>query len=209
MLGGFLEEGVGRFFTGDGGGGAMARINSGFSGKSEDFFSDAGQKKVTVAAGQIPTAHAISKENVSAKKLIFSRKIKTEAAGAMPGNEKEFGAGPGFRKRTGFLEELGGVDWAKPLGQAERKHGIRLETEKSGVGVVVNGATGPIGEVGGVPDVVPMTVGKQEGVRLDLFFSQEVEKTLWGIDRKAVTSEVDHIGVGGGQSARVGQRFTH
>jgi len=33
--------------------------------------------------------------------------------------------------------------------------------------MVVDGATGPFSEVGGIPDVVPVAVGEKEGVGLD------------------------------------------
>ncbi len=84
------------------------------------------------------------------------------------------------------------------MGQAEGEHGVRLKAEKRGIGVVVDGATGPVGEVGGIPDVIPVTVGKEKGVWLEPFFLQEVEKPLGGIDGQTVAVEVDDVGVGGG-----------
>jgi len=95
------------------------------------------------------------------------------------------------------------------LGQAEGEHGIGFETEKSGVGMIINGTTGPVGEVGGVPDMVPMAVGEEEGVGFDFFLFQKIEKTFGGIDGEAMTVEVDEVGVGGGEAARVGQGFRH
>ena len=84
------------------------------------------------------------------------------------------------------------------MGQAEGEHGVRLKAEKRGIGVVVDGATGPVGEVGGIPDVIPVTVGKEKGVWLDFFLFEEVEEALGGIDGEAVAVEVDDVGVGGG-----------
>jgi len=52
--------------------------------------------------------------------------------------------------------------------------------------MVVDGAAGPVGEVGGVPEVVPVAVGEEEGVGLEFFLFEEIEKTLGGIDRKEV-----------------------
>jgi len=84
------------------------------------------------------------------------------------------------------------------LGQAAGEHGVRLKAEKCGIGVVVDGAAGPCGEVGGIPDVIPVAVGKEKGVWLELFFLQEVEKPLGGIDGQTVAVEIDNVGVGGG-----------
>ena len=95
------------------------------------------------------------------------------------------------------------------MGQAERKHGVRLEAQKGGVGVIVDGAAGPGGEIGGIPDVIPVAVGKEKGVWLEFFFLQEVEKTLGGIDGESVAAEIDEVGVGGGKTASIGQRFRH
>jgi len=69
-----------------------------------------------------------------------------------------------------FVEELGGLNGAEFLGKAECEHGIRFEAEEGGVGMIVNRATGPFRNVGGIPDMVPMSVGEKEGVRFDFPF---------------------------------------
>ena len=127
----------------------------------------------------------------------------------MAGNEEEFGSGPGGGDGTGLFQQSGGADRAEALGEAEGEHGIGLETEKGGVGMVVDRATGPVGEVGGVPEVVPVAVGEEEGVGLEFFLFEEVEEALGGIDGEAVAVEVDEVGVGGGEAAGVVQGFRH
>ena len=78
----------------------MAGIDGGFSGEGQDLFSDAGKQQVTVAAGQVPSTHAVGKENIPAEKLILVRKIDTKAAGAVTGNEQELGSRPWVRHRA-------------------------------------------------------------------------------------------------------------
>jgi len=95
------------------------------------------------------------------------------------------------------------------LGQAEGQHGIGLLAEKSSIGMIVDGATGPVGKISGVPDVVPVTVGKEEGVGFDLFLFEEIQKTLRGVDGEAMAAEVDEVGIGGGESAAIDQGFRH
>jgi len=95
------------------------------------------------------------------------------------------------------------------LGQAKREHGVRLEAEKRGIGVVVDGAVSPCGEVGGIPEVIPMAVGEEEGIGLDLFFLQEVEEAFGGIDGESVAVQVNKVSVGGGEAAAVAPRFSH
>ena len=51
----------------------MAGINGGFTGQGQDFFSDAGDQHVAVTAGQVPSTHAIGKENIPAEKLVLGR----------------------------------------------------------------------------------------------------------------------------------------
>ena len=204
-----LKEGVGGFFAADGGGGAVAGENDGLIRKGEDFFTDAGKKEVAISSRQVPAAHAIGKEDVAAEKLASGGKIEAEAAGAVAGNEEEFGSGPGGGDGTGLFQQSGGADRAEALGEAEGEHGIGLETEKGGVGMVVDRAAGPVGEVGGVPEVVPVAVGEEEGVGLEFFLFEEVEKTLGGIDGEAVAVEVEEVGVGGGEAAAVAQGFRH
>ena len=95
------------------------------------------------------------------------------------------------------------------MGQAESEHGIGFQAEKSGVGVVVDGASGPFGQVSGVPDVIPVAMGKEKGVGFNLFLFQEFQKTFRSVDGKAVAVHVDQVGVGGGKAACVKQRFKH
>lgn len=99
-LNGFSHERVGGFFAGHGGGGTVARVNGGFSGKGKDLFSDAGKQQFTIAAGQVPAAHAIGEENIPAEKLMLGREIKAQASRAVAGHEKKFGAGPCLGKRS-------------------------------------------------------------------------------------------------------------
>ena len=70
-----LKEGVGGFFSADGGGGAVAGVDDGLVRKGEDFFTDAGKEKVAIPSRQVPAAHAIGKEDVAAEKLASGRKI--------------------------------------------------------------------------------------------------------------------------------------
>jgi len=83
------------------------------------------------------------------------------------GDVEELGLRPVGWGRGGFVKKLGGLDGAELFWKTEREHGIRLKAEKSGVGMVVDRATSPFGEVGGIPDVIPVTMGQKEGVGLD------------------------------------------
>ena len=95
---------------------------------------------------------------------------------------KKSGLRPSRWWRGGFVEKLGGEYGPEFLGKAEGEHGIGLKAEKGGVGVVVDGAIGPFGDFGSVPDVVPVAVGKKEGVGFEFFCFQEIEKSFRGID---------------------------
>ena len=156
-----LKKGVGGFFAGHGGGGAVAGVDSGFVGKGKNLFTDAGKQQVAVAAGQVPATHAIRKKHVPSKNLVSGGKIETKASRAVAGYVEEPGIGPSIRDRAGFVEELGGLDRAKPLRQAKSEHGVGFEAKKRGIGMVVDRATSPFREVGGVPDVIPMAVSEQ------------------------------------------------
>jgi hypothetical protein len=203
MLNGFHEKGVGGFFTGDGGGGSVAGVDGGVAGEGEDFLANAGKEEMAVAAGEVPAADGIGEEDIAAKKLVGGGKVEAEAAGAVAGDEEELGVGPGRRDRPGFLKKLGGGDGAEALGEAEGEHGVGLEAEGGGIGVVVDGAAGPVGEVGGVPDMVPVAVGEEKGVGLDFFLFEKIEEAFGGVDGEAVAGEVEEVGVGGGEAAAV------
>jgi len=85
----------------------------------------------------------------------------------VPRDVEKLGLGPTRWRRGGFVKKLGGLDGTELFWKTEGEHGIRLETEKSGVGMVVDRATSPFGEVGGIPDVVPVAVGEKEGSGFD------------------------------------------
>ena len=75
----------------------MAGIHGGFSGKGQDFFANTGKEQIPVPARQVPSTHAVGKENIPAEKLILIGKIETKASGAVAGNEQEFGPRPWVR----------------------------------------------------------------------------------------------------------------
>ena len=70
---GLLKKRIGGFFSADGGGGSVARINNGFLGKGENFFTDAAEEKVATPPREIPTAHSVFEKDVAAKQLIGFR----------------------------------------------------------------------------------------------------------------------------------------
>jgi hypothetical protein len=187
----------------------VAGVDRRVLGEGENFFANARKELIPVAPRKIPAADPIRKENIAAKKLVGGRKIKAEAAGAVPGDVEEFGLGPFSRHGAGFVQEPGGSDRAETLGEAEGEHGVGLEAEEGGVGVVVDGATGPVGEVCSIPNVVPVSVGEEEGVGLDFFLFEKAEKAFRSVDGEAVIAELQKVGVGGGEAARKDQRFRH
>jgi hypothetical protein len=141
--------------------------------------------------------------------LSATRKIEAEAARAVTGDVEELGLRPVGWGRGGFVKKLGGLDGAELFGKTEREHGIRLKAEKSGVGMVVDGATSPFGKVGGIPDVVPVAVGEKEGVGFHFLLFQKIEKTFGCIDGKEMAVEIEEICVRGSKAACVGQKFVH
>ncbi|KRP32904.1 MAG: hypothetical protein ABS32_02070 [Verrucomicrobia subdivision 6 bacterium BACL9 MAG-120820-bin42] len=127
----------------------------------------------------------------------------------MPGDVEKLGIGPRDGGWGGVGQKMSGLDRAEALGQAEGEHRVGLKAERGGVGVVGNGATGPIDKVGGVPDMVPVAVGEEKGVRLHFFLFQKIEKALGGIDGEEMAVKVEQVGVGRGKATRISQRFFH
>ncbi len=67
--------------------------------------------------------------------------------------------------------------------------------------MIIDGASSPLHDGGGVPDMVPVAVGEEEGVRFKVFCFEEIEKTLGGIDGEKVSLEVEKVGVGLSEAA--------
>jgi len=179
----------------------MARINSGLWWERENFFLNACDEEVSTSSGQVPAADAIGEEDVSAEKLVSFWEVEAETTWAVSWNVEKFGLGPSGRGRSLFLEELGGVDGLDFLGEAESEHRVGFETEKGGFGMIIDGASSPLCDGGGVPDMIPMAVGEEEGVRFKIFCFEEIEKTLGCIDGEKVSLEVEQVGVGLGEPA--------
>ena len=165
---------------------------------------DSGDQEFSAAPGEIPATDSIGKEDVTAEKLFRLGKVEAEAAGAVTGDVEKLGVGPRGGGWGGVGKKLGGLDRAEALGQAEGEHRVGLKAEGSGIGMVISRATGPIGEVGGVPDMIPVAVGEKEGVRLEFFCFKEVEKAFGGVDGEEMAIEVDQVGVGRGEATAKG-----
>ena len=70
--------------------------------------------------------------------------------------------------------------------------------------MVIDGASGPLRDSCGVPDMIPVAVGEKEGVRLEFFCFKEVEKAFGGVDGEEMAIEVDQVGVGRGEATAKG-----
>jgi hypothetical protein len=147
----------------------MSGVNDGLGREWEDLFPDSIQKNFPTASGQVPAANAICKKDIAAKELAVLGEIQAETTRAVARNVQELGFRPNGRRGRSFFEKMRGVDGPQFLGETEGEHGIRLEAEKGGVGMIVNGAFGPFGKVSCVPDVIPMSMGEKEGVRFEFF----------------------------------------
>ena len=75
--------------------------------------------------------------------------------------------------------------------------------------MVVDGASGPLRDSSGIPDMIPVAVGDKKGVRFEFFCFKEFEKALGRIDGKEMAVEIKNVGVGGSEATRISQRFFH
>ena len=187
----------------------MAGIDDGGIGEWKDSFSNSRKEKLLASSGEIPTTDPIGEKDISSVELSGFRKIEAETSWAVARNVEELGVGPGGGWGGGVVDELRRGDGADFLGKAKGEHGVGLKAEEGGIGVVVDGALSPIGDIGGVPDMVPVAVSQEERVGFDFFLFQEVEKAFGGIDGKEVAIEVVDVGVGSGEAACEGEGFVH
>jgi hypothetical protein len=95
------------------------------------------------------------------------------------------------------------------FGETKGEHRVGVEAEKGGIGMVVDGASGPLRDICGVPDMIPVAVGEKEGVRLEFFCFKEIEKSFGRIDGNEMAVEIKNVGVGGSEATRISQRFFH
>jgi hypothetical protein len=187
----------------------VAGIGDGGIGEWKDLFSNSREEKLLAPSGEIPATDPIGEKDISSVELFGFRKIEAETSWAVARNVEELGVGPGGGWGGGVVDELRCGDGADFLGKAKGEHGVGLKAEEGGIGVVVDGALSPIGDIGGVPDMVPVAVSQEERVGFDFFLFQEVEKAFGGIDGKEVAIEVVDVGVGSGEAACEGEGFVH
>ena len=181
----------------------MAGIDDGGIGEWKDLFSNSREEKLLAPSWEIPATDPIGEKDISSVELFGFRKIEAETSGAVAWDVEELRVEPGGGWGGGVVDELRCGNGADFLGKAEGEHGVGLKAEEGGIGVVVDGALSPIGDVGGVPDMVPVAVSQEERVGFDFFLFEEVEKAFGGIDGKEVAIEVVDVGVGSGEAACV------
>ena len=116
---------------------------------------------------------------------------------------------PGGRGRVQIIDRLSRMYGLQFFGETKGEHGVGVEAEKGGIGMVVDGASGPLRDSCGVPDMIPVAVGEKEGVRFEFFCFKEIEKALGRIDGKEMAVEIKNVGVGGSEATRISQRFFH
>jgi hypothetical protein len=187
----------------------VAGIDDGGIGEWKDLFSNSREEKLLAPSWEIPATDPIGEKDISSVELFGFRKIEAETSWAVARNVEELGVGPGWGWGGGVVDELRCGDGADFLGKAKGEHGVGLKAEEGGIGVVVDGALSPIGDIGGVPDMVPVAVSQEERVGFYFFLFQEVEKAFGGIDGKEVAIEVVDVGVGSGEAACEGEGFVH
>ena len=187
----------------------MAGIDDGGIGEWKDLFSNSREEKLLAPSWEIPATDPIGEKDISSVELFGFRKIEAETSGAVAWDVEELRVEPGGGWGGGVVDELRCGNGADFLGKAEGEHGVGLKAEEGGIGVVVDGALSPIGDVGGVPDMIPVAVSQEERVGFDFFLFQEVEKAFGGIDGKEVAIEVVDVGVGSGEVACEGEGFVH
>ena len=187
----------------------MAGIDDGGIGEWKDLFSNSRKEKLLAPSWEIPATDPIGEKDISSVELFGFRKIEAETSGAVAWDVEELRVEPGGGWGGGVVDELRCGNGADFLGKAEGEHGVGLKAEEGGIGVVVDGALSPIGDVGGVPDMIPVAVSQEQRVGFDFFLFQEVEKAFGGIDGKEVAIEVVDVGVGSGEAACEGEGFVH
>jgi len=187
----------------------VAGIDDGGIGEWKDLFSNSREEKLLAPSWEIPATDPIGEKDISSVELFGFRKIEAETSGAVAWDVEELRVEPGGGWGGGVVDELRCGDGADFLGKAKGEHGVGLKAEEGGIGVVVDGALSPIGDIGGVPDMVPVAVSQEERVGFDFFLFQEVEKAFGGIDGKEVAIEVVDVGVGSGEAACEGEGFVH
>lgn len=127
----------------------------------------------------------------------------------MTWNVEESGLGPGGWGGSRFVKELSRANGAEFSRQTEREHRIRFEAQEGGIGMIVDRTTGPFRNVGGIPDMVPVSVGEKEGVWFDFLFLKKIEEAFGGIDREKMAVEIQKVGIRCGKTAGVGQKLIH
>jgi len=184
-------------------------IDSGLRGKGQNLFLDARDQDVSTSSRQVPAADSIGKEDIPAKKLVRLGQIEAEAAGAVSRHMEKLRVRPRCGRRVEIVDRLSGTYGFQFFRKTKREHGVGVEAEKGGIGMIVDRASGPLRDGCGVPDMIPVAVGKKEGVGLEFFCFKEIEKALGGIDGKEMAVEVEKVCVGGGEATCISQRFFH
>jgi hypothetical protein len=116
---------------------------------------------------------------------------------------------PRGRGRVEIIDRLSRTYGLQFFRKTKGEHRVGVEAEKGGIGMVVDGASSPLRDSCSVPDMIPVAVGKKEGVGFEFFCFKKIEKALGRIDGKEMAVEIKNVGVGGSEATRISQRFFH
>jgi len=181
--------------------------------KGKEFCTDSGKEQFTVAAWEIPSAHAAGKEDITPEKNARVFGEETKRAGAVTGHEQNFAVEPADGKGfclVQFLKRFQGQGIDVPP-KTELPEEIALGHHWNRLRMTNHGACMPLMDLCCIPRVIDVAVCEQEMPHRIVVRGQPIGGILRGIDEDSAGGKVEAIGVenttGKGLNLHVGSVF--
>lgn len=148
----------------DGRGRAVAGIDAGLSGKRQDFFSNAGEELLAIAAWQIPSSETAAEKDISSEESAFACEVKAQAARAVARYLENVEVQAAYREIRRFADDFAGGDGLDLEGESPIPEELRVCDHRDRVHMIVNPAIVTPLNCCGVGHVIEMSMGEEEGV---------------------------------------------
>jgi hypothetical protein len=204
-----LKEGIVPPFLNDGRVSPVSRQHERFIRQSENLFANTPNQQRMVAPGKVRPADAPGEKDVASEEDIFGGGVKAEAPGTVAGDKKD---GKGRTAKINvrcFIDQKVRLDRFSVEIEALVFEKIRICHQGETIFMVSNLAFGCPLELGGINEVVRVTVGQEQQIESDSQVPDPIRRPGRGIDQSISSWRLDQVGVGIENTANKSLKVEH
>ena len=172
----------------------MSWQNHRLTGQGQQFFRDTGEQEISISSGEIPSTDSPGEENIASEEMIRTGVMDADTSRTMPRNLVEIeGASQEWLGRSFMEFEIGCYRFDFQV-YPETPQEPGISQHRLGDRVHRHAASVLSDHRGSIPDMVIVTVGKQE--EGDRYITECLRGPFRGIDQHVPFGAGDQIGIG-------------